>query len=231
MSPISSTTQFVSARCKASFAVFFFFAMVLRGGLALAQSTGPVHGSVIGAPIDSAPPSRSPAPAPPPGFTNILATGVPDAGNSAIGSPISAGDTAGFDKLSAFPFTNSDDMIMGTGDVAANSRAVADQIPASVKALDAKTVSITGFMLPTKVDDGNATEFLLLKNRSMCCYGLTPNLNEYVAVRISGHGIKPVMDRLVTVFGTLHVGEIRQNRLLIGLYQMDATKVDVSDDQ
>jgi hypothetical protein len=205
-------------------------ACLLAAVFASAQTTGAVHGSVIGAPIDSPPPSRSPAPAPPPGFTNILSTNSLDTANSAIGSQIAARDTAGFDKLSAYPFTNSDDMILGTGDAAANSRAVTDQIPASVKALDAKTVSTTGFMLPTKVDDGNATEFLLMKSRSLCCYGLTPNLNDYVAVRMSGPGVKPIMDHLVTVSGTLHVGEIRQNRLLIGLYQMDATKVDTSAD-
>jgi hypothetical protein len=60
----------------------------------------------------------------------------------------------------------------------------------------------------------------------MCCYGLTPNLNEYVSVRLTGHGVKPVMDQLITVTGKLHVGEMRQSRLLVGLYQLDGDKVE-----
>ena len=86
-------------------------------------------------------------------------------------------------------------------------------------------------MLPTRVDAGKATEFLLLKNQSMCCYGLMPNLNEYVSVRLTGSGVKPVMDRLITVTGKLHVGEMRQSRLLVGIYQMDGNKVDESSEQ
>ena len=104
---------------------------------------------------------------------------------------------------------------------------IANQIPASVKAFNHKQVTITGFMMPTKVDDGRATEFLLLKNRGLCCYGTVPALNEYVTVRMSGKGVKPIMDHLVTVSGSLRVGEIRDNRLLVGIYQMDADKCDV----
>jgi hypothetical protein len=157
---------------------------------------------------------------------------IPTASNNIPSAPAAdpakagAGDSAGFDKLAAFPFKVTDDMVIGVGDALANSREITAQIPASVQELDGKNVSITGFMLPTKVDDGKATEFLLLKNQSMCCYGMTPNLNEYVSVRLTGHGVKPVMDRLITVTGRLRVGEIRRSRLLVGIYEMDGDKVD-----
>ena len=193
--------------------------MVFSGaGFALGQAAGgAVQGDLIGPPIHN---PASVATAPPQfASTNFSAATIAKASSS---------DTAGFDKLAGFPFKVSDDMIIGTGDASANSREIATQIPASVTALNEKEVSITGFMLPTKVDDGKATEFLLLKNQSMCCYGLTPNLNEYVSVRLAGQGVKPVMDRLITVSGKLHVGEMRQSRLLVGLYQLDGDKVDAS---
>jgi hypothetical protein len=176
---------------------------------------GAVRGEVIGSSFDG--PAAVPSAASNPASTNLSAATPATSGSK---------DTAGFDKLAGFPFKVTDDMIIGTGDALANSRDINTQIPPSVKALDEKEVSITGFMLPTKVDDGKATEFLLLKNQSMCCYGLTPNLNEYVSVRLNGHGVKPIMDRLITVSGKLHVGEMRQSRLLVGLYQLDGEKVD-----
>jgi hypothetical protein len=193
--------------------LFFSGAELARGQAA----GGTVQGDLIGPPIHN---SASVATAPPQiGPTNFSAATIAKASSS---------DTAGFDKLAGYPFKVTDDMVIGTGDAQANSREIATQIPASVKALNEKEVSITGFMLPTKVDDGKATEFLLLKNQSMCCYGLTPNLNEYVSVRLTGQGVKPVMDRLITVSGKLHVGEMRQSRLLVGLYQLDGDKVDAS---
>ncbi len=136
-------------------------------------------------------------------------------------------DTAGFDKLSAFTFKVSDDAVLGMADAVSTSLDISSQIPASVKELNHKNVTITGFMMPTKVDDGNATEFLLLKNQGMCCYGTTPAMNEYVAVRMAGKGVKPVMDRLITLTGQLRVGEIRENHLLIGIYRLDADKCDL----
>jgi hypothetical protein len=33
---------------------------------------------------------------------------------------------------------------------------------------------------------------------------------------------------LITVSGKLHVGEMRQSRFLVGLYQLDGDKVDAS---
>jgi hypothetical protein len=193
-------------------------------GLALAASlflaraaagAGTVQGGLIGgSPLDNS------------ASTPGASTNVP-AGSTADPAKAGAGDTAGFDRLSGFPFKVTDDMIIGVGDALANSRNITAQIPGSVQALDGREVSVTGFMLPTKVDDGKATEFLLLKNQSMCCYGMTPNLNEYISVRLTGHGVKPVMDRLITVTGKLRVGELRQSRLLIGIYQMDGDKVDM----
>jgi hypothetical protein len=135
-------------------------------------------------------------------------------------------ENAGFDRLSGFSLKLTDDLILGSGDPLSNSHDIAAQIPDSIKTLNEKEVSIDGFMLPLRLRDGKACDFLLLKNQSMCCYGATPAMNEYVIVRMAGSGVKPVMDRVITVSGTLHVGEIRENNSLAGIYQLDGDKME-----
>jgi len=102
---------------------------------------------------------------------------------------------------------------------------VRSRIPPGVQSLDGKKVVIQGFLLPVKMDDGLAVEFLLMRNQSMCCYGVPPKINEWITVRMTGKGVKPVMDQPIAVAGTLHVGPIQENGLLTGIYDMDATKV------
>jgi hypothetical protein len=205
---MTSMKRKIDSIARIAFGAGFGFLAALGGASSASgqASAGPIQGSVIGSSFD--------APiVPKPASTNAATAANGDR------------DSAGFDKLAGFPFKVSDDMIIGVGDAVANSREITAQIPESVRALGEKEVTITGFMLPTKVDAGKATEFLLLKNQSMCCYGLTPNLNEYVSVRMTGAGVTPVMDRLITVTGKLHVGEMRQSRLLVGIYEMDGDKV------
>ena len=96
---------------------------------------------------------------------------------------------------------------------------------AGVKALDKKFVALKGFMLPLKVEGGLITELLIMRDQSMCCYGTVPKINEWVSVKMTGKGVKPIMDQAVTLYGKLHVGEIRENGYLVGIYQMDGEKV------
>jgi hypothetical protein len=69
------------------------------------------------------------------------------------------------------------------------------------------------------------TEFLLLKNQMGCCFGISPGINEWIDVRTSGKGVNPLMDDLLTVYGTLHVGEVRENGYLTGIYRLDCERV------
>ena len=80
-------------------------------------------------------------------------------------------------------------------------------------------------MLPLKVEGGLVTELLIMKDQSMCCYGNVPKITEWVNVKTSGSGIKPIMDQPISILGTLHVGAMRENGYLIGIYQMDGEKV------
>jgi hypothetical protein len=130
-----------------------------------------------------------------------------------------------FERLSAFRFLVTDQMVDNRSDSRTESANCLEQIPQDVLALNGKDVSLTGFMLPMKYEGKLTTEFLLLKNQSLCCYGKPPRITEWVNVRMARKGIKPIMDEPVTVCGIFHVGEVRQNGELLGVYRLDADKV------
>ena len=131
--------------------------------------------------------------------------------------------TVGFDKLSGYNIEVSDELL---GPQTNKTPVTADaQIPKEVKDLSNKKVSLRGFMLPLKVEGGLVTELLIMKDQSMCCYGSTPRINEWVSVKMTKGGIKPLMDEPVTLMGTLKVGETRENGYLVGIYAMDGDKM------
>lgn len=137
--------------------------------------------------------------------------------------------SVGFDKLSAFHFQTSDQLLNPPSDPDAARMAVNQQIPQTIRALNEKGVSIKGFMLPLKMEGGLVTDFLLLKNQNACCYGVPPKLNEQVSVHMAGKGVKPTMDVTIVARGTLHVGEMRENGFLVGIYNLDGDSVSVSE--
>ena len=100
-----------------------------------------------------------------------------------------------------------------------------DQIPANVRKFDNKRVALEGFMLPLKVEDSLVTEMLIMRDQSMCCFGSVPKINEWVSIRMTGKGVKPVMDEPVTIYGKLKVGEVRENGYLVGIYEMDGERM------
>ena len=179
-------------------------------------------------PVPAPTPTTTVAPTPP---TPPVAAAAPAASAAA---PVAAkgndkpGDylVVGFDKLSSFNFDVPDETPVGTNKTAA---AIVpkppEQIPPAVLALDKKFVSLKGFMLPLKVENGLITELLIMRDQSMCCYGAVPKINEWVSVKMTGKGVKPIMDQAVTLYGKLHVGEIRENGYLVGIYQMDGEKL------
>jgi hypothetical protein len=119
-----------------------------------------------------------------------------------------------FNTLSgfAFPVLN---------DLSPNAAAL---IPQDIRALDGKKAAIEGFLLPVRMKEGLAVEFLLMRNQSMCCYGVPPRINEWITVQ-TAQGVKPVMDQPILAAGTLHVGEILDSGGLAGIYRMDADKI------
>lgn len=132
-----------------------------------------------------------------------------------------------FASLASFPFKVTPEVADANAsddpDIAA--RRTRAQVPDSVRAFNEKSAAVTGFMLPVRVTDGLTSDFLLLRNQSACCYGKMPRVNEWVIVRMAGKGVKPVMDVPITALGTFHVGEIREDGHLVGIYQLDCDQL------
>jgi len=124
--------------------------------------------------------------------------------------------TVGFDKLASFEFT--------APESEAAAPAAEKQIPDRVREFNDKKVAVTGFMLPVKMDGGLVTEFLLVKDPMMCCYGVMPRVNEWVVVKMVGKGVPPLMDVPITFEGQLQVGQIYEGGYLTGLYLLKGEK-------
>jgi hypothetical protein len=126
-----------------------------------------------------------------------------------------------FTQLSGFQFRVTEDVANPPADPAEANQQVREQIPESVWKLSDKDVALTGYMLPVQLKGGLATDFMLLPNQMSCCYGIKPRINEWVIVRTTGKGVKPIMDTLITAEGTFHVGAQLENGSLTGIYQLD----------
>ncbi len=125
----------------------------------------------------------------------------------------------GFDRLAGYKFVAPD------FDPAADAKAAPptgeDQIPGIVKSWNGKRVVVTGFMLPTKIDNGKTTEFLLMANQMACCFGSVPNMNDWVVVRIP-KGTPVIQDVPISFRGTFKVGAMFENRYMTGIYELTA---------
>lgn len=98
-------------------------------------------------------------------------------------------------------------------------------IPAKVRALNGKKVCISGYMLPVKMENGFVKECLVMRNQMMCCFGRRPELNEWVVVKMTGKGVPSTMDTPISFYGTLYVGEIFENSVFEGLYELAGEKI------
>ncbi len=128
----------------------------------------------------------------------------------------------GFDRLAGFKF------VPPEFDPAANPNVQPptgnEQIPEIVKSWNGKKAMITGFMLPTKLEQGKCTEFLLMVSQMACCFGATPNINDWVVVRIP-KGVPVMMDVPVSFFGVLKVGANFENGYLTGIYELEGERM------
>ena len=93
-----------------------------------------------------------------------------------------------------------------------------------VKNWSGKKAIVTGYMMPTKMEKGLVTEFLLVKDPMMCCYGTVPNVNEWIIVRMKP-GIQPLMDLPISFYGELKVGAMFDNNYLTGIYLLNGEKM------
>lgn len=127
----------------------------------------------------------------------------------------------GFDRITGYPFNPAP---YDPDHPNATPPSAAAQIPDRVKQLDGKKAMVTGFMLPVKTDKGLVTEFLLLRDPMMCCYGVMPQINEWIMVRMP-NGVQALQDVPLSFLGTFHVKEIYDGGYLSGIYSLDAEKM------
>jgi len=96
-------------------------------------------------------------------------------------------------------------------------------LPAHVTRLDTKKIRISGFM---RSEDGSngPTEFFMLINDACGCAG-TPFLNEIVFCAMPPGQKVDIEPGTVELTGTLYVGEVREDGVVISLYEMDVDTV------
>ncbi|MEY4488134.1 MAG: hypothetical protein RIQ79_642 [Verrucomicrobiota bacterium] len=118
-----------------------------------------------------------------------------------------------FAELAGFAYTPPPDGAVWPADTLAG-------IPEAVRKLDGRRVSVSGFMLPVKMEAGRVKEFLILRNLMACCYGVPPAPNEWIVAR-SRLGVEPVQDTVTNYAGVLRVGARREEGFFIGIYELE----------
>lgn len=108
---------------------------------------------------------------------------------------------------------------------AQESADLTEKIPAAIKELDRKPVCIAGYMLPIKLENGLATEFLIIRSPLVCCYGVAPRMNEWVLATMKPPGAKSQMDVPLDFYGALRVGAVFEQKMLVGIYRLDCEKI------
>jgi hypothetical protein len=129
----------------------------------------------------------------------------------------------GFDRLASYKFTPPAYDPATKPDAPIPS--VEDQIPSAVKKYDGQKAMVTGFMLPVKMEGQLVTEFLLVRDPMMCCYGVTPQMNEWVVVKMVKGGVHPLMDVPISFYGQIRVKEMFENGYMTGIYLLEGEKM------
>lgn len=99
------------------------------------------------------------------------------------------------------------------------------QIPEKIMQFNGKKVSITGFMMPVKVDsEGNVDEFAINGNYDMCFYGAPSSLNQWVHVKMNQGKTAKFSHNATTISGVLEVGELVENGEVVSIYRLTGEK-------
>ena len=111
----------------------------------------------------------------------------------------------GFDKLSSFEYETPDEVAQSKDP----ARKPKNQIPPEVRALNLARVALKGFMLPLTAEGPYRRNSSIMRDQSTCCYGVVPKINQWVDVRMP-KGVRTIMDRVVTAYGTLRWANTRR---------------------
>ncbi len=131
-------------------------------------------------------------------------------------------------QLSSFDYqVPSDDDVKNADDDASK---LPDQIPAPVHALDGKSVSLDGFILPLDIGTDEIRRFVLSPSLAGCCWGGPTKMNDWVDVHVSKKDLGERLSRMdptvpITVWGKLAVGAVIENGWVASLYRMELERV------
>jgi hypothetical protein len=126
-----------------------------------------------------------------------------------------------FTVLSAFDYDLPDPLEQ-------SSKLNLNQVPARVKNLNGKKVSVRGFMLPLDIQPDGVSLFMLNASFDMCYFGAPVRMNEWILVRMKP-GKKATFSHLAfRVSGVLEVGEEVKNGRVQSLYRMQADAAEIA---
>jgi hypothetical protein len=98
------------------------------------------------------------------------------------------------------------------------------KLPEDVARWNGKLVKATGFMNPTS-QARNLTTFLLVKDRSSCCFGKRPQINHFIEVKLKPGQAADYSNDPVTIQGILKVDDRWDGDWQLGLYWMEGAEV------
>ena len=102
-----------------------------------------------------------------------------------------------------------------------------DAFPAAVRPLHGERVALTGFMQVTQFEEGRVKQFLLARYPSGCCFGGTPQYDEWIEVVLAKDAPTLSGARPVKVVGKLDVGEaLSPDGDLTSLYRLLDARVE-----
>ncbi len=100
--------------------------------------------------------------------------------------------------------------------------------PAGVRALDGKDVALVGYMIPEEWNDAEVLEFMLVRDLLACCFGGSPQPDEWVKVRMrKGKGARYYPYVPVIVYGQVRIeGMADAVGYPVGCFAMEAVRVE-----
>ena len=99
-------------------------------------------------------------------------------------------------------------------------------VPAAVRALNGKKISILGLALPLTFDKTGYSEFLLTINQDACAFGAVPRPNEWITISMAGGKKVQVYNGVqYVVSGVFHVVEKTVDGKVVQLFSLDAESV------
>lgn len=116
-----------------------------------------------------------------------------------------------------------DPVAVGFGKLAGFDYTEGMTLPSEVTALDQQVVEVRGFLRREVPGSGPLNSFLLV-NDACGCTG-TPKMNEIVFCTLPEGVTTDEKPGVVTVTGKLYVGEVKEDGVVLMIYQMDADSV------